>query len=49
MYYGLTTEHVVSERYCSIDPWYTPWQPNGSGSARLGTMLLQYYGEKKTR
>ena len=49
MYYGLTTEHVVSERYCSIDEWYTPWQPNGSGSARLGTMLLQYYGEKKTR
>ena len=44
--YGMTEEYVVSERYCSINPWYNPWQPNGSGSARMIEMLLAYFGEK---
>lgn len=44
--YGLTDEYVVSERYCSINPWYNPWQPNGSGSARMIEMLFDYFGEK---
>lgn len=45
--YNVTTEYIVSERYCSIDPWYVPWQPNGSGSARLCMFLLDYYKRKQ--
>lgn len=45
--YGITEEYVVAERYCSINPWYSPWQPNGSGSARMIEMLLAFFGEKK--
>jgi hypothetical protein len=44
--YGMTPEYVVAERYCSINPWYSPWQPNGSGSARMMEILLDFYGEK---
>ncbi|MGM9624064.1 MAG: hypothetical protein ACI3XM_00020, partial [Eubacteriales bacterium] len=44
--YNVTTEYIVSERYCSIDPWYVPWQPNGSGSGRLCMFLLDYYQKK---
>lgn len=43
--YGMTDEFIVSERYCSINPWYCPWQPNGSGSARMIEMMLAFYGE----
>ncbi len=45
--YGMTEEYVIAERYCSINPWYSPWQPNGSGSARMLEILLAYYGERK--
>ena len=45
--YNVTPEFIVSERYCSTDPWFTPWQPNASGSGRLCHLLLDYYGEKK--
>ena len=45
--YGMTEEMIVAERYCSINPWYSPWQPNGSGSARMIEMLLAFFGEKK--
>lgn len=38
--YNVTPEYIVSERYCSFDPWYTPWQPNGSGSGRIVDFLL---------
>ncbi len=44
--FGVTDSFAVSERYCSFDPWYVPWQPNGSGSARLCLFLLDYYQEK---
>ncbi len=44
--YNVTTEYIVSERYCSIDPWYVPWQPNGSGSGRLCMFLLDYFDNK---
>ena len=44
--YGMTPEFVTSERYCSTDPWYSPWQPNASGSAVLAEMMLNYFGEK---
>lgn len=47
LHYGMTREMVVSERYCSINPRYCPWQPNGSGSARMIEMLLEYFGEVK--
>ncbi len=47
LYYGMTEEIVVSERYCSINPRYSPWQPNGSGSARGIEMLLTLFGEQK--
>ena len=45
--YNITPEYIVSERYCSVDPWFTPWQPNGSGAGRLNGFLLDYYGERK--
>ena len=45
--YGLTKEYVASERYCSIDEWYAPWQPNGSGSASLMQIMLSYFGERQ--
>lgn len=45
--YGLTSEYVASERYCSSDAWYSPWQPNASGSGRLLEVLLDFYGEKR--
>ena len=44
--YGMTEEGIVSERYCSINPWYVPWQPNGSGSSRVIEMMLEYFGER---
>ena len=46
MTYGMTEEYVIAERYCSINPWYSPWQPNASGSARMLECLLIFYGEK---
>ncbi len=46
--YGVTQEFIVSERYCSINEWYSPWQPNGSGSARMAKMMLAYFGERRT-
>jgi len=44
--YNVTPEFIVSERYCSVDPWFTPWQPNASGAGRLCHLLLDYYGER---
>ena len=44
--YNITPEFIVSERYSSVDPWFTPWQPNGSGAGRLDGFLLDYYGER---
>jgi len=44
--YNVTGEYVTSERYCSTDPWFTPWQPNASGSGRLCRFLLDYCGER---
>ena len=46
MHYGLTTEFVAAERYCSTDPWYSPWQPNASGSAVMANMILMLCGKK---
>ncbi len=40
--YAMTTECIVSERYCSINPWYSPWQPNGSGCSRMMEILLSF-------
>lgn len=45
--YGMTKENIVAERYCSINPWYNPWQPNGSGSSRVLEMMLMYFGRKE--
>ena len=44
--YGMTEEGIVAERYCSINPWYVPWQPNGSGSSRIIEIMLEYFGER---
>lgn len=44
--YGMTEEGIVAERYCSINPWYNPWQPNGSGSSRVIEMMQLYFGTK---
>lgn len=44
--YNVTPEFIVSERYSSVDPWFTPWQPNASGAGRLCQFLLDYYGER---
>ncbi len=40
--YHVTSEYICAERYCSFDPWFNPFQPNASGSARLCMMLLDY-------
>ena len=45
--YNITREYIVSERYSSVDPWFTPWQPNGSGAGRLNGFLLDYFGERE--
>ncbi len=45
--YNVTPEYITSERYCSVDPWFTPWQPNASGAGRLCQFLLEWFGEKK--
>ncbi len=44
--YHVTPEYICSERYCSVDPWFTPWQPNASGAGRLCKLLLDYLGER---
>ena len=46
--YNITPEYIVSERYSSVDPWFTPWQPNGSGAGRLDWFLLDYFGEMRS-
>ncbi|MBE6542545.1 MAG: hypothetical protein E7672_08905 [Ruminococcaceae bacterium] len=45
MKYCITSEYIVSERYCSRDPWYSPWQPNASSCGRMMDILLTYFGE----
>lgn len=45
--YNITPEYIVSERYCSAEPWFTPWQPNGSGAGRLNMFLMEYYGVRE--
>ena len=47
--YNLSPEHIVSERYSSEYRFYAPWQPNGSGSGRIGHSLLKFYGERKIK
>lgn len=42
----VTPEMIVSERYCSREPWYSPWQPNASSSGRMISILLDHYGER---
>jgi hypothetical protein len=44
--YGMSPECIAAERYCSINPWYNPWQPNGSGSSRVIEMMQMYFGVK---
>ena len=44
--YGMSQECIAAERYCSINPWYNPWQPNGSGSSRVIEMMQTYFGVK---
>lgn len=46
--YGMSRECIVAERYCSINPWYNPWQPNGSGSSRVIEMMQTYFGVRAT-
>jgi hypothetical protein len=41
--YGMTEQFIVAERYCSINPWYNPWQPNGSGTSRVIEMMLDVF------
>lgn len=38
--YAVTDEFVVGERYHDADPWYYPWSPNASGSARIVQALF---------
>ena len=49
LYYGMTEENIVAERYCSINPWYNPWQPNGSGSSRVIEMMQTYFGKRPAK
>ena len=47
--FGMTKDNIVQERFCLNDPLYTPWQPNGSGSGRILTMIINafYYETDK--
>lgn len=38
--YAMSPEYCVNERYRDDDPWYSPWNPNASGSGRVLLMLL---------
>ena len=38
--FAVTDEFVVGERYHDADPWYYPWSPNASGSARIVKALF---------
>jgi len=38
--WSVTDEDYVGERICEQSPWYFPWSPNASGSARILKMLL---------
>jgi hypothetical protein len=47
--YGLTEEtFLVQERFSKLNPAFTPWQPNGSGSGRVLEMMIKsfYFGNK---
>ncbi|MBQ0104776.1 MAG: hypothetical protein KBT47_01935, partial [Armatimonadetes bacterium] len=47
--FGMTKDNIVQERFCLTDPLYTPWQPNGSGSGRILTMIINaFYYETDT-
>lgn len=47
MKYCLTNEYIVSERYSPYDEWFSPWQPNGSSSGRIISIMLDYFGERE--
>jgi len=38
--FSVSDEYVVGERYHDANPWYFPWCPNASGSARIIRMLF---------
>ena len=38
--YSVTAEGYVGERIHEKTPWFYPWSPNASGSARILKMLL---------
>jgi len=41
LHYGMSRDtYQVLERYSRYEPAWTPWQPNGSGSGRMLTMLI---------
>ena len=44
--FTLSPEFAAAERYSPRSPWYAPWQPNGSASARVIHCMLDYYGAK---
>jgi hypothetical protein len=38
--WSVTDEDYVGERIHQLSPWFFPWSPNASGSARILKMLL---------
>ena len=44
--FAVTDEFVVGERYHDADPWYYPWSPNASGSARIVQALFDVCGQE---
>lgn len=41
--YSMSGEFYVAERYADNDPTFAPWQPNGSGSARILLMMFDCF------
>ncbi|MDD2486176.1 MAG: hypothetical protein PHO05_06475 [bacterium] len=42
--YGMTQDtYQVQERFSKVDPAFTPWQPNGSGSGRALDMIIKSF------
>lgn len=46
LYYGMSNEYYLPERFCDNDETFMPWQPNASANGRLIMMLSDFYGNR---
>lgn len=48
LYYGMSSEYYMPERFADNDPTWVPWQPNASANGRTLHMFMDYYEEMET-